>query len=31
MIFSGGNFFITEVFKKPISKIFIARLDTFVG
>jgi hypothetical protein len=31
MIFSGGNFFITEVFKKPISIIFIGRLDTFVG
>jgi len=31
MIFSGENFFLFEVFKKPFSKIFIARLDTFVG
>jgi len=31
MIFSGGNFFLTGVFKKPFSIIFIARLDTFVG
>jgi hypothetical protein len=31
MIFLAGNFFRFEVFKKPFSKIFIGRLDTFVG
>jgi len=31
MIFSGENFFLFEVFKKPFSKIFIGRWDTFVG
>ena len=30
-IFLAGNFFPIEVFKKPFSKLFIARLDTFVG
>jgi len=31
MIFYQKNFFGFEVFKKPFSKLFIARLDTFVG
>ena len=31
VIFLAGNFFPFEVFKKPFSKIFSERLDTFVG